>query len=144
MSTENAATGQGSNMSAPAPTVKSPTGGVVSALLPTVLLSCGVALAMVTAYHIAFGRGGVPLATVDLTDVFTSMQRKATSDLMNESLTPEEKERVKKDYVAYGERFQAEIDRIGRECRCLIVAKQVVLNERAHDYTALVKRNLGL
>lgn len=138
--------GQGESATAPGceGSGRSRNAGVFGRMLSTLALSLGVSLAVVGAYHAAFGGGGTHLATVDLQEVFTAMQRKATNDLMSEKLTPDEKERVKQDYLTYGERLQGEIDRLSRECGCLIVAKQVVLTQRSHDYTARVKQHLGL
>lgn len=88
--------------------------------------------------------GNARIGTVDIAKVYNDARTTLATQFLNDKATPQEREKIKQKYVQFGSNVQEILDQLSRDCGCLIVIRQAVLNNNATDYTIVVKERLGI
>lgn len=105
-------------------------------MLLVVMLSIPVTALSLLAYH----RFAAPqrIGVVDVAALWSAGQSDTAAVLMRPDATDEQKRAAMADAQRYGERLQAALRTVGRDCDCLLLTANAVLTSRAPDYTSTV------
>jgi hypothetical protein len=104
-----------------------------------------VSISVVLAYHVVIRPNqATRIGTVDIAKVYNDARTEYTDQYLKDNASPEEREKIKQKYVQFGNNVQTILDQLSRDCGCVIVVRQAVLNANATDFTAVVKEKLGI
>lgn len=117
-------------------------------LVPAVALSMFVSGALMAFYHFYVAPKPVQFALMDVQKLSSSIENEARQSIVNNlEATPEQRAVAAATYEGKMRALQDVINKIGKDCDCVLVVKAAALNtsnNKLMDYTASAEKLLGL
>lgn len=109
------------------------------------VVSLFVGACLLAVYHFGVIQRTYPeVHTVDLVAIVQAINDKQASKLMDDKLSPSERQKIVAEADEVGQRLEAAIKEVADTCNCVIVVRQAVINQNAPDWTTVVKSRLGV
>lgn len=121
-------------------------------LIPTILLGFATAASCLAAYHFAFGaKQNTKFAVIDIQTISSELESEARKVIVDKvDATEDERKTAAASYEAKMRNLQGVLNQIGEECKCVLIIKAAVLNNKSNeknhivDYTNTARQKIGL